>query len=370
MKPMKKHFKYYSTGNVFLVGLGALYGINVALAIFGRIFPAFLASDAFSWVSIVCNQIAFVGATYFYSRSKQVDFVPAVKLNTKLSGKQVGLIAAISVACIMAFLPVAYLFIFLITKIGFSPDVSFPDTTGWKGYILSVIFMAALPALGEEIFMRGAVLGSAERKRNFVKAILITAGLFSIMHGNALQTVHQFLLGVVLAYVVTVTRSLWAGVLLHFFNNFISVTADSVSALISEKSESVAQAAANPLVEVLVGLAFFVGGSILLIALLVKFTEVTKDRRTSNAQIIDVYPNGPLGEAKYRFGGAFAIFKSLFKKGGLKVGIRYLNSFLNNLIPPFEEEMPSREELYPAHIKLAFAVVGAIWLVNLFVYSL
>lgn len=81
-----------------------------------------------------------------------------------------------------------------------------------------------LPAFAEEFLMRGVVLNAASRKRDYSYAILITAGMFSLMHGNPIQTVHQFLLGAVLAYVVLVSKSLWAGIFLHFFNNFLSLT--------------------------------------------------------------------------------------------------------------------------------------------------
>ncbi len=45
-----------------------------------------------------------------------------------------------------------------------------------------------------------------------------------LMHGNAEQTVHQFIIGLVIGYIFIETGNLWVGVLIHFFNNFISVT--------------------------------------------------------------------------------------------------------------------------------------------------
>lgn len=85
---------------------------------------------------------------------------------------------------------------------------------------MGLLLLAVLPAFAEEFLMRGVVLNAASRKRDYSYAILITAGMFSLMHGNPIQTVHQFLLGAVLAYVVLVSKSLWAGIFLHFFNNF------------------------------------------------------------------------------------------------------------------------------------------------------
>ena len=44
------------------------------------------------------------------------------------------------------------------------------------------------------------------------------------MHGNASQTIHQFIVGVIVGVAFYKTGNLWIGVLIHFFNNLIPVT--------------------------------------------------------------------------------------------------------------------------------------------------
>lgn len=125
----------------------------------------------------------------------------------------------------MAFLPVSNIFLDILSRLGFDMSLNIVDTTASVGaYFLGLLLLAVLPAFAEEFLMRGVVLNAASRKRDYSYAILITAGMFSLMHGNPIQTVHQFLLGAVLAYVVLVSKSLWAGIFLHFFNNFLSLT--------------------------------------------------------------------------------------------------------------------------------------------------
>ena len=83
--------------------------------------------------------------------------------------------------------------------------------------------------------MRGVVLNAASRKRDYSYAILITAGMFSLMHGNPIQTVHQFLLGAVLAYVVLVSKSLWAGI---NDDTYGSLTPDKTRKILKELREA------------------------------------------------------------------------------------------------------------------------------------
>ena len=45
-----------------------------------------------------------------------------------------------------------------------------------------------------------------------------------LMHGNPEQTVHQFIIGLVVGYLFLKSGNIWLGVIVHFFNNFIAVT--------------------------------------------------------------------------------------------------------------------------------------------------
>ena len=60
------------------------------------------------------------------------------------------------------------------------------------------------------------------------------------MHGNAEQTVHQFLIGAIVGYIFYETGNLWLGVIVHFFNNFISVTASFFLSIMGTSSETAA----------------------------------------------------------------------------------------------------------------------------------
>ena len=83
------------------------------------------------------------------------------------------------------------------------------------------LYVGVLAPLSEEILFRGAILRSLQPfGKKF--AILGSAFLFAIFHGNLIQIPYAFLVGLVLGY-VTVEYSVWWAILLHWLNNFVLV---------------------------------------------------------------------------------------------------------------------------------------------------
>lgn len=103
------------------------------------------------------------------------------------------------------------------------------DTEGTTLYefLLSVIGTALVPAFAEEFAFRGIVL-SRLRKYGDSFAIFASALLFGAMHGNTTQIVFAFLLGLIFAFVDVKTNSIIPSVIIHFFNNFYAVLANSM----------------------------------------------------------------------------------------------------------------------------------------------
>lgn len=88
--------------------------------------------------------------------------------------------------------------------------------------VLNGIGTAVLPALVEETVFRGYMLG-ALRPHGEKLAIVITAVLFGLIHGNLLQFPFAMILGLALGWLTVQTDSLLPAVLLHFTNNLTSV---------------------------------------------------------------------------------------------------------------------------------------------------
>ena len=89
---------------------------------------------------------------------------------------------------------------------------------GWYFPIISILGGAILPALVEEFALRGVVLGSLRRFGDTF-AIIVSAAIFGIMHGNLEQMPFAFIIGLYLGFITVKTGSVWAAVLLHLINN-------------------------------------------------------------------------------------------------------------------------------------------------------
>lgn len=84
--------------------------------------------------------------------------------------------------------------------------------------ILSTVVCA--PIL-EEILFRGLILESVRERLGVAWAIVLSALLFGLVHGNLMQGINAFVIGLILGYVYVKTRSLTATIIIHAFNNAI-----------------------------------------------------------------------------------------------------------------------------------------------------
>ncbi len=85
-----------------------------------------------------------------------------------------------------------------------------------------IVKTAVLPALIEEFAMRGVVMQSLRKYGDWF-AIIMSALVFALLHGNMVQIPFAFIAGIAIGYAVTVTGSMWTGVLIHFLNNLASI---------------------------------------------------------------------------------------------------------------------------------------------------
>ena len=94
----------------------------------------------------------------------------------------------------------------------------------YKDLAVNLIMFGFLPALGEELFFRGAlftIIKEWTKKKHLT--IFITAFLFSAIHLQFYGFLPRFLLGAGFGYLFVFTGSLWAPILAHFLNNSMAV---------------------------------------------------------------------------------------------------------------------------------------------------
>ncbi len=115
---------------------------------------------------------------------------------------------------------------YIFEQFGIDYNVDFGDNPeGFFGFLLSFLATVVVPGLVEEFACRGLILGLL-RKYGDGFAVLVSAIVFGIMHGNFEQMPFAFLVGLVLGYIVVQTNSLWIAIAVHATNNFVSVAFD------------------------------------------------------------------------------------------------------------------------------------------------
>ena len=101
--------------------------------------------------------------------------------------------------------------------------------------MLSVIATAVTPAIVEEFALRGVVLHALKRFGNGF-AVLVSAGLFGLLHGNLEQIPFAFVVGLYLGYLTVKTKSSVPAVMLHFYNNASSIIFSYVQYIASQNT--------------------------------------------------------------------------------------------------------------------------------------
>jgi membrane protease YdiL (CAAX protease family) len=87
------------------------------------------------------------------------------------------------------------------------------------GLFATLIVVALLPALFEELLFRGLLLNGLKKSFSDWAAAPICGGLFALFHQNPAQTPYQFCCGTVYALVAIKSGSILPMMLAHFLNN-------------------------------------------------------------------------------------------------------------------------------------------------------
>lgn len=108
---------------------------------------------------------------------------------------------------------------FLLNMSGLSILEGIESAGGSTTDISMFLYVAIGAPVSEEILFRGVVLRSLEPMGKKM-AIVTSAMLFGLFHGNIMQIPFAFVVGLLLAY-VTFEYNIWWAMLLHMFNNLI-----------------------------------------------------------------------------------------------------------------------------------------------------
>ncbi|MBQ2881037.1 MAG: CPBP family intramembrane metalloprotease [Clostridia bacterium] len=121
----------------------------------------------------------------------------------------------------------------MFSALGFDVEGNMLASYDMKNMWLSLLVLAVIPAVTEELFFRGATL-SVLSKEKTAAAIFISSALFAFVHGSLYLIFSSFFAGIVFGITVYLTDSIYAPILTHFINNIMAYILFTYSNMLSD----------------------------------------------------------------------------------------------------------------------------------------
>lgn len=209
---------------VLVVPLLAAFCYILIISVLASLSGSSLLEVENSWLyimgSILITHASYIGIYFWYNRRKKINYVVASNIKKDINWGAILVTVAMSLTAIFFISPIINLINYGLSNIGYNPDGSLPiDINSPGNFISGIIFIALIPAVAEELIMRGVIARGLQSKWKPWTAIILSALFFMLVHGSLQQTVFQFILGVVLAFVAYKGMNIIYPIVLHFINN-------------------------------------------------------------------------------------------------------------------------------------------------------
>ncbi len=223
------------------------FAISIVIEILSEFIPAFnllyensIANYAYS----VIGSIIYIGVPFgiVYLTLKSSKLAGNLLFGTVYNGKAAVCLTMmlIPIMLISSIVVNAVSLIFqTLAGVEFTSGLEDLEMNGISGFLISVISMAVVPAIIEEFSIRGVVMQPLRRYGDGF-AIVASAFIFSIMHGNMAQIPYTVVGGLYLGYLTIATGSIWPSIILHFINNMYSVILMTIDSNFGESWSGVA----------------------------------------------------------------------------------------------------------------------------------
>lgn len=274
---MKKHVNYLLAASVFVLMLILLYGGSIVLAAVVSLFGLFLRGgeglsagywfllDHMNLVSCVIYTVPAVAFILWYwlevvRREGAASFARAQTKKITPAGILWTLVLAYAVQHAVSIIIGFLAFMLPETVAAYEEMV---ESAGLTDYSLTWVFaVVILPPLVEETVFRGLILHYLKKGgARFWAANLIQAVLFGIYHGNLIQGIYAFCIGVLLGYLAERYGSLIIPVMVHaLFNLFGTLGVELESMLLPEMAQVMLIYGCVPLTAILLVLIHYGAG--------------------------------------------------------------------------------------------------------------
>lgn len=183
------------------------------------------------------SQLCFVGIFFGYNGFMHINAKKACRIDFKVGATNMIFAICIGIIALFGFNNLITSFDALFKLLGHtSASMPLPLNNGWW-LCLNIFLLAVLPAIFEELLFRGIILNGLRQYGKWT-AIIVSALLFALIHGNIDQLVYPFLLGLIFAIIADRTSSTVPTIFAHFVNNCTVIVINYLST-INHASQSV-----------------------------------------------------------------------------------------------------------------------------------
>lgn len=154
---------------------------------------------------------------------KRINKEELVQKPNDKTGKFMLISIALGIATLFLLSGLLNYFELFVEKLGFSGGTLPYELNSPAKYIISLISLAVIPAVCEELLFRGIILNGLKSKSiNF--AVIMSSVMFSLFHFSPSQLIYPVCFGIILAIVYLHTNNIAFPMLLHFINNALTIT--------------------------------------------------------------------------------------------------------------------------------------------------
>lgn len=206
-----------------------IYSIAIVLAsVSSLIMSSFLSngSNLYIFLLFLLPQIFYLSVASGFLYFGKINFTLLRKENVKLPHYGTAVLLALGVFFV-ALLPNYYVQL-LFERLQITATVILPTFNSFSDYFFGIVLICILPAIGEEFIFRKVLCDSLGGIDEW-KIIILSGTIFSLTHFNIAQTVYQFFIGCVLAYLYLKTKNITLTILIHFINNALALFITSIT---------------------------------------------------------------------------------------------------------------------------------------------
>lgn len=218
---------------MFLLLIFLVFVVNIIMVVVLKIFPTLIEAKNIWIFQSMASFFSFLLPMFLYMWVKKIKFKDVIPLKP-LSLKNFLIIIFMS----FTFQPILQL-IGNITNIFFKDKISdIIYVFASLSYPKALFVTAIVPAITEELAFRGVIL-SGYKKTSVLVGCLMSSLYFGIMHLTLTQVFYTIAAGVLFAYVVKITKSIYASIIMHFMLNGTQITiAHILTKILPEQTQS------------------------------------------------------------------------------------------------------------------------------------